>query len=404
MSDRKPQLLLACATVLCVVALYLKQPHIFALPQFYAEDGRFFFADAYNEGWRSLFYTANGYFHLLPRLLANLTLTLGVPYAYIPAVFVYGCLPIYFILWLKIFTRLQLAPEAKLFLALSTVLVPLGNEIFMNQTNVQWVMALIPVVLFCGDAPQRPWSRIADYGLLVLCVFTGPYVLFLLPVFVLITVLERRVSSRWLFLGICAVAMTACLFTLAHFGTVDRIRGATRWTWYGWARLAFRSYYFPVFSTYVDEAPEWAVVAMAAVLPILLAFAGRAVARSKNRFARVAFTAGLLLFFATAVSYGRNPDLPSPFASAIRNFYLPMVLLLWSLIAITRFERRRIAALTVAFAWFAVQISFIPESRRIPDLRWEVYAERLKSGAAMKIPITPAGWNMELRERTSPPR
>jgi hypothetical protein len=139
---------------------------------------------------------------------------------------------------------------------------------------------------------------------------------------------------------------------------------------------------------------------MASVLPILLAFAGRAVVRSKNRFARVAFTASLLLFFATAVSYGRNPDLPSPYAAAIRNFYLPMVFLLWSLIAITRFDRRRIAVWTVVFAWSAVQIAFIPETRNLPDLRWEVYAERLKSGEAMKIPITPAGWNMELRERT----
>lgn len=78
-SDRKSQLLLACATVICGVALYLKQPHVFHLPQFYAEEGTFFFADAYNDGWRSLFYSANGYFHLFPRLLANLTLTLGVP-------------------------------------------------------------------------------------------------------------------------------------------------------------------------------------------------------------------------------------------------------------------------------------------------------------------------------------
>ena len=88
MSDRTSRLLLACATVICVVALYLKQPHVFHLPQFYAEEGRLFFAEAYNDGWASLFYTANGYFHVFPRLLANLTLTLGVPYAVIPAVFV----------------------------------------------------------------------------------------------------------------------------------------------------------------------------------------------------------------------------------------------------------------------------------------------------------------------------
>ena len=399
MSDRKNLFLLACATFVCVLALYLKQTQDFALPQFYAEDGRFFFADAYNDGWASLFYTANGYFHLFPRLLANLSLTLGVPYAYIPAVFVYGCLPIYFVLWLKIFTRLELTPWAKFFASIATVLVPLGNEIFMNQTNIQWVMALIPVVLYAGDAPQRTWSRMFDYGLLALCVFTGPYVLFLCPVFAGAALLEKKVGKRAVFLAICAAAAIVCILSLTQFGSVDRIRGATRWTTYGYAQLSVRSYFFPIFSTYVDSLPEWAVVTLAVALPVLLGLVGRMVWRSKNRFARVAFFAGLPLFVATLVSYGRHPGLPSPFINAIRNFYLPMVLLLWSLIAVTRFDPRRLAAWSAAFCWFAVQIGWIAETRVMPDQRWEVYAERLKSGNAMRIPITPAGWNMDLKER-----
>src|SRR5580765_2094708 len=104
--SRREVLLLAVAAGICVAALYLKQPQAFRLPQFYAEEGQVFFADAYNDGWVSLTYTANGYFHLFPRLLANLTLALRVPYAHIPAVFVYTCLPVYFWLWYLIFARL----------------------------------------------------------------------------------------------------------------------------------------------------------------------------------------------------------------------------------------------------------------------------------------------------------
>jgi hypothetical protein len=99
------------------------------------------------------------------------------------------------------------------------------------------------------------------------------------------------------------------------------------------------------------------------------------------------------------VSYGRRPDVPSPFSGAIRNFYLPMVLLLWSLIAVTRFEMRRVFAWTVVFVWFAVQISFIQEVRVMPDNRWEKYAERIPAGQFMNIPITPAGWYMVLKEK-----
>ena len=60
-SDRlRLPLLLAASTLVCVAALYLKQPAAFRLPQFYAEEGRYFFADAHNDGWASLFYTSNG--------------------------------------------------------------------------------------------------------------------------------------------------------------------------------------------------------------------------------------------------------------------------------------------------------------------------------------------------------
>ena len=399
MLDRKSTLLLACAAAICGVVLYVKQAPIFQLPQFYAEEGKFFFADAYNDGWSSLFYTANGYFHVFPRLLANLCLTLGVPYGLIPTVFVYACLPVYFLLWLMIFTRLALPPVAKAFMVLATILVPLGNEIFMNQTNIQWVMTLIPVVLYCGEQPQATWRRLIDYAILILCVFTGPFVLFLFPVFLLAALLEKQVTRRAAFLAICLVATIICAVSLSHFGSVDRIHGATKMTMYGYVQLAFRSYYFPLLSTWVDSVPEWAVVTLTIILPVILALLGRMVLKSGNRFAMVAFAAGLPLCAATLVSYGRAPALPSPFHNAIRNFYLPMVLLIWSLIAVTKFDRRHIAAWAVVFGWFVVQIPFIAETRTMPDLNWKKYAERLATGQAMTIPITPAGWGLTLKEK-----
>ena len=255
-------LLLAASTLVCVAALYFKQPAAFRLPQFYAEEGRYFFADAYNDGWASLFYTANGYFHLFPRLLANLTLSMGVPYhRRLPAVFVYGCLPIYFFLWHRIFTRLTLPLAGKVFVVLTTMLLPLGNEIFMNQTNIQWVMALIPVVLYCGTPPTRAWTKAFDYVMLVFCVFTGPYLLFLFPVFAAAAIIERQAARRAVFLGLCALGMIVCVLSLAHFGQhLDRIRGATKASAYGYVQLTFRRILFPVFSTWVDSAPEWMVI------------------------------------------------------------------------------------------------------------------------------------------------
>lgn len=76
-----------------------------------------------------------------------------------------------------------------------------------------------------------------------------------------------------------------------------------------------------------------------------------------------------------------------------------MVLLLWSLIAITKFDRRRVAAWTLVFGWFALQIPFIAETRNMPDQNWKKYAERIPTGQAMTIPITPLGWGLSLKEK-----
>ena len=71
--------LFALAVLVCVAVLVFRKPDAFTAPWFYAEEGRDFLADAYRDGWASLGYRANGYFHFYPRLVANLGLSTGVP-------------------------------------------------------------------------------------------------------------------------------------------------------------------------------------------------------------------------------------------------------------------------------------------------------------------------------------
>ncbi|MEO5572479.1 MAG: hypothetical protein ABIT08_07190, partial [Bacteroidia bacterium] len=57
---------------LSLSAVYFRRPDAFTNPQFWAEEGKYFFADAYHSGFSSLFNTCNGYFQLFPRLVACL--------------------------------------------------------------------------------------------------------------------------------------------------------------------------------------------------------------------------------------------------------------------------------------------------------------------------------------------
>src|ERR1035437_10257778 len=64
------------------VAFISRRPDAIFHPQFWAEDGRVWFADAYNLGWwTALFRAQDGYFQTLPRLGAALAQLLPIALA-----------------------------------------------------------------------------------------------------------------------------------------------------------------------------------------------------------------------------------------------------------------------------------------------------------------------------------
>lgn len=406
MRDRATRSSFLVTTAVCVAALVLRNPTAFRLPQFYAEEGRYFFADAYNDGWTSLFWTANGYFHLLPRLLANLSLSVGIPYGAIPAVFVYGCLPFYALLWARIHTRLDLPLAARAALCLATVLVPVGNEVFMSQTNIQWVLAPVPLVLYLGRPASNRAQRGVDLLFLILCCFTGPYALFTVPLIAAHAALTGRLRAGRSVLEIGGAAAVISGISLLRFGTLSRVDGPPESTLFGFAQLTTKTFYAPLITLGVEYLPDLAVVVMALALPVALLAFGRAALRSRNGAALLFLACSLAAFAGTLLSYWRDPALPSPYSYAMRFFYLPVLFLLWALIAASPWERRFAVWWGAVFLWYFVQIpSFNSESMwavPAPDLRWDRYAARLEQGEALTVPITPLGWDMHLEAKPPP--
>ena len=72
-----------CLTVLVAAALVvLRKPDVLNNPQFYAEDGAVWYADAYNLGWlRALTIPDGGYLNSLQRLVAAISLLVPLRYA-----------------------------------------------------------------------------------------------------------------------------------------------------------------------------------------------------------------------------------------------------------------------------------------------------------------------------------
>src|SRR3954469_12775577 len=77
--------LLIVSFLLAALAVISRRPDAISNPQFFAEDGNVWFAEAYNYGWaRALAITHTGYFQTLPRLGA--ALALAVPLQHAPLV------------------------------------------------------------------------------------------------------------------------------------------------------------------------------------------------------------------------------------------------------------------------------------------------------------------------------
>ncbi len=210
--------LIFAASVLIIVS---RRPDALFNPQFWAEDGNVWYADAYNQGIiYSLSTPEAGYFQTFSRLVGIFSQMF--PLAYAPLVFnvvailvqitVAGFIasPRFSLLVPKLGWRLVLA---FLYLAL-----PHSFEINANVTNTQWHLGLLSFLIVVAEPSERSFWRVFDVSVLVISVLSGPLCLLLVPMACL-RFWQRR--ERWpgvllSILVIGAIVQTCALLTNAR--------------------------------------------------------------------------------------------------------------------------------------------------------------------------------------------
>jgi hypothetical protein len=203
------------------LALVARRPDALAHPQFYAEDGASWFADAYNlPPARALLSPLAGYYTFFQRAMAFLVAPLGIdraPAAFAVIGFGMQLLPAAYFISSRMRPVVQ-SDSARLGLAALYVMIP-ARELGGNLTNTQWdLMILAFLVIFA--APPVGWSgRVFDLGALVLSGLTGPYALFLLPI---AAIRWRARLTKWRSLqiavlaGCCAVQLGIIAYLHLH--------------------------------------------------------------------------------------------------------------------------------------------------------------------------------------------
>jgi hypothetical protein len=106
------------------------------------------------------------------------------------------------VVWHGLSPRVRLPGKAML--AMAIVVVPHSGEVYLTPTNLQWVLALALLALACKDDARTALDWAVDGGVLLLAGLSGPFVVLLIPVFLVRAVL-RKTPSSWLLLGGAAV-------------------------------------------------------------------------------------------------------------------------------------------------------------------------------------------------------
>ncbi len=391
--------------LLAACVIVARRPDALVHAQFWAEDGKVWFANAYNLGWWHTFLLPyEGYFQTQPRIVAVAALL--VPLKDAPLV-----LNVFAILFQALPVCLLLSPRSsawgglgfRVLCAAVYLALPNCDEITLTITNSQWLLALCAFLVLASAAPRRRWARCFEVLILLLCGLTGPFCLFLLPVALL---LARRQPWRWARCGVLAATALVQAVSLARHHA-SRPHGQLGTGFAQFARLLGGRIYLSTLTGHNlwrgSSHKGLAALALLCVMgTVVLAVACR-YAPTEMRlfvlFAAVIFAASLV----TPTSYPKAGEAVWQMliqAGSIRYWFFPSLAFAWCILYCLRERRRWVRAsgacllLCLCYGMYNDWNHPAPE-----DLHFAAEAQLFQEappGSAVVLPLNPRGWSMRL--------
>jgi hypothetical protein len=177
---RDPGSLAAQAGVLLLIlaAIFLRQPAYFFAPQFWVEEGKVFYAQAWNEsGWDTFTFLFAGYWSCYENLWALLTVWL-VPLEQAPLFFKLGGLLVMLtapIVILRSRAHHWQLPWAKSLGCLIVLVTPLNDELWLSTLGAKFYFSLTIALLLLESTGQLGRvDRIFQWAVLVMGALTSP--------------------------------------------------------------------------------------------------------------------------------------------------------------------------------------------------------------------------------------
>lgn len=212
--------------------LLARVPLLWTTGEFIAEDGRVFFAHAWSYALPgSLLIPYAGYFHVLPRLIAE-----GAqffPIAWQPLIYALTGLTlnaaILSMFYLPHFRGVLAADSWRLSLCLLLALAPNAENLGLIL-GLHWYLAFALALLLVMEFPRTAWGRRLMLIVAILIPWSAPGALALAPVFLLKLLRQRHLPTRiWTGLGLANLGLVGAFVLWFRLSQPERT-GEYAWT------------------------------------------------------------------------------------------------------------------------------------------------------------------------------
>jgi hypothetical protein len=368
--------------VLAWAAFASRRPDQWFAPQFWAEDGVIFFSGAVTQGGAALGQPYAGYLHLVPRLVAGIFAPF--PWEYQPLLYTLAAGLIAAMVVVRVASSAATTLE-KVLMAVAVVAVPHSGEVFLNLTNVNWILGVLLVLNLREPAPSSRGTAARRTAEVLLAGLSGPIALCLAPWVAWWSWRERRNSHAWPLVAAWSVAiLVQGLVLLASdrpvTGGETGFLSLPAWLVPRYAQAIFVGAWWPYL-----PALGWAVAVVALAGTVVL-FAGRGNDRRWEAALLLVFAVVLLTAGRAAIGRWGNP-----FGGDARYTYLPLVLLLWAFASLAAGSARRMprwialglsaaVVASAASAWVA---------RPMGDFTWPRQVREVREGKRTELVVAP---------------
>lgn len=409
-----------------VCVIVARRPDAITNPQFWAEDGARWYADAYNQAdtpFKPYITPEAGYLQTLSRLIAGVSMLFPLehgPLILNASSYVVQIIPILIIVFDQRSRTLFTNHIHEFIFILAYLLVPNTSEIHGNITNAQWYLAFASLLTVLKTPSTSRIVHLFDVTLVSLSCVSGPFSLFLLPITIVKYFSERNNVRTPLWITICAFTSIVQLIYIFTSG-LSRITPS-------------QSYIFSEFFEIVNKQVIWGAIAgpfgigwisaktqhggiLLSIISVLgiglwvyALIKGSRVLRYISIYALMLFLVSILIPTAT-VADDTSLWVVLANTNGLRYWLIPMLAFLYMLTSVIWSNRVIYGAKILSVSFLLVMtfftVRYTKDNKGIhypafPDLHYDAYISEFKTNIHLKsitIPIVPKGWYMTLEKR-----